>query len=159
MKSHARLRTGVKLRAGQHNNRFLHGIQPLQKVGEEVEKIRGDFVKPQDTSASTKSALAVAKRSQAYSPKGQPGQPCARTPACCRPPPPSEATSFLPFPTIFQRHRKVKFSSAIDKIQNPEKRALLPLVFQRIKFYHKIRKKEEHLRTESSLRHINRYCQ
>ena len=63
------------------------------------------------------------------------------------------ATFFLPFPTIFQRHRKVKFSSAIGKIQNPEKRALLPLVFQRVKFYHNYWKKEEHLRTESSLRH------
>ena len=64
------------------------------------------------------------------------------------------ATFFLPFPTIFQRNRKVKFFSAIGKIQNPEKRALLPLVFQRVKFYHNYWKKEEHLRTESSLRHI-----
>jgi hypothetical protein len=63
------------------------------------------------------------------------------------------ATSFLPFPTIFQRHRKVKFSIPIGKIQNPGKQVLLPLVFQRVKFYHKNWKKEEHLRTESSLRH------
>src|ERR1019366_6479267 len=40
------------------------------------------------------------------------------------------AASFLPFPTIFQRHRKVKFSIAIGKIQNSEKQVLLPLVFQ-----------------------------
>ena len=80
-------------------------------------------------------------------------QTCGQTLACWHSRMPSGATSFLPFPTIFQRHRKVKFSSAIGKIQNPEKRALLPLVFQRVKFYHKYWKKEEHLRTESSLRH------
>jgi len=57
------------------------------------------------------------------------------------------ATFFLPFPTIFQRHRKEKFSIPIGKIQNPEKQVLLPLVFQRVKFYHKKWKKEEHLRT------------
>jgi hypothetical protein len=62
------------------------------------------------------------------------------------------ATFFLPFPTIFQRNRKVKFSSAIGKIHNPEKQALLSLVFQRVKFYDKSWKKEEHLRTESGAR-------
>ena len=71
------------------------------------------------------------------------GQPCGRTSASWRSPPPSGATSFLPFPTIFQRHRKVKFSIAIGKIKNPEKQTLLPLVFQRVKFYHNYWKKEE----------------
>ena len=36
----ARLRTGVKIRAGQHNNRLIHSLQPLQKVGKELRKIR-----------------------------------------------------------------------------------------------------------------------
>ena len=33
----------VKLRAGQHNNHLIHGIQPLQKVGKELGKIRREF--------------------------------------------------------------------------------------------------------------------
>jgi hypothetical protein len=63
------------------------------------------------------------------------------------------ATSFLPFPTIFRRRRKAKFSIPIGKIQNPEKQALLPLVFQRVKFHHKNWKKEEQPCPESPLPH------
>jgi hypothetical protein len=37
----ARLVTSVKPRAGQHNNRLIHGIQPLQRVGKEVGNIGG----------------------------------------------------------------------------------------------------------------------
>lgn len=70
----------------------------------------------------------------------------------------SGATSFLPFPTIFQRRRKIKFSSAIGKIQNPEKQVLLPLVFQRVKFYHNYWKKEEQPCPVSPLpHHLPRY--
>jgi hypothetical protein len=66
---------------------------------------------------------------------------------------PFGATSVLPFPTIFQGHRQLRFAVINPKTQVAEKQGLFPLVFQRLTFYHKKRKKEEHPCSESSLRH------
>jgi hypothetical protein len=66
---------------------------------------------------------------------------------------PFGTTFFLPFPTIFQGHRKQRFAEINPKTQVAEKQVLFPLVFQRLKSYDKNRKKEEYPWTESSLRH------
>src|ERR1039457_7235649 len=66
---------------------------------------------------------------------------------------PFGAISFLPFPTTFQGHWQLRFVEINRKTQVAEKQVLFPLVLQRLTFYDKIRKKEEHPWTESSLRH------
>lgn len=66
------------------------------------------------------------------------------------------ATSIPPFPTIFQCHRKLSFVEIDRKTQVAEKQVLFPPVLQRLTFYHKIRKKEEHPWTESVLLAHNR---
>jgi hypothetical protein len=62
-------------------------------------------------------------------------------------------TSILPFPTILQGHRQLRFVDINPKTQVTEKQVLFPVVFQRVTFYHKSLKKEEHLRSESPLPH------
>ena len=66
---------------------------------------------------------------------------------------PFGASSFLPFPTIFQGHRHLGFAVINPKTQVAEKQVLFPLVFQRLTFYHKKLKKEERPCSESPLPH------